>query len=314
MEERSNVVQEKIFSILVTTYNHEKYIESCLNSILNQEYNLKKIQLIIIDDKSSDNTRKIIKRWGSDNKNKFFEIKYIFNKKNLGISETHDLGIKKSTGYYFKYIAGDDILNKNAIQNIENIFEKNPSYLWGVSNVKPFKNNLNDKFYSLLPRKNYRKIFNFTPKNQLKCIYLQNYIPAPGTFFKRELFDKIGGIEKNYRTFEDWHTWIRILEKGYKPIYLEETLVFWRRHKESLSFSALNNKNNDYFKDQLNIMKKYILPNKLDIVTKLFVYLKYFILKRMIKNNKKYKMAENIRKKEPLDFYLKLKNFKEVKN
>lgn len=301
---------KKLFSILVTTYNHENYIEKCLNSILNQEYDLKNVQLIIIDDKSSDNTRKIINNWMKDYINKFYEVKYILNEKNLGISATHNLGIENSNGYYFKYIAGDDILNRNAIKIIEDIFEKNPNYLWGVSNVKPFKNNLEDKIYSLLPRKNYKKIFEFTPKNQLKCMYIQNYIPAPGTFFKKELFDKIGGIDINYKTFEDWHTWIRILEKGYKPIYLEEVLVFWRRHQNSLSFSAFNNKNNNYFEDQLDIMKKYILPNKLDLITKAFVYLKYLILKRMIKNNKNYNMGQKIRKKEPLDYYLKIKNLK----
>ena len=82
-------------SIIVCTYNHEKWIERCIRSILNQEnIDKKKLELIIINDKSKDKTNDILKKY-KDTKILNFE-----NKKNLGLPKSINKAIKISSGRY----------------------------------------------------------------------------------------------------------------------------------------------------------------------------------------------------------------------
>ena len=91
-------------SIIVPIYNAEKYIEKCLDSLLNQTK--KELEFILINDGSTDNTESIIKKY------KDKRIKYYKNK-NQGIGKTRNFGIEKATGRYIMFIDSDDYIDKN---------------------------------------------------------------------------------------------------------------------------------------------------------------------------------------------------------
>ena len=90
-------------SLIVPVYNTGKYLNKCLDSLVNQSY--KDIEIIVINDGSTDNSEKIIKSY------KDARIKYI-SKKNEGIGKTRNLGIEKATGDYLAFVDSDDYLNK----------------------------------------------------------------------------------------------------------------------------------------------------------------------------------------------------------
>lgn len=90
-------------SLIVPIYNTQKYLKKCIDSLVNQT--LKDIEIILINDGSTDNSEKIIKEF------KDKRIKYI-SKKNEGIGKTRNLGIEKSTGEYLAFVDSDDYLNE----------------------------------------------------------------------------------------------------------------------------------------------------------------------------------------------------------
>lgn len=101
-------------SIIVPVYNCEKYIERCINSILNQTYT--NIEVIIINDGSTDNSHKIVKNLiRIDNR-----IKYI-EQENRGPSEARNKGIEKSTGDYLMFIDSDDSISDRYVEEMINI-------------------------------------------------------------------------------------------------------------------------------------------------------------------------------------------------
>ena len=107
-------------SILVVTYNHEKYIEQCLNSIINQTQ--LPYEIIVSDDCSIDNTWNIVKKY----KKKYPKLFRIFrNKKNIGVFDNID----KIRGYYsgnvINFCAGDDLFKPKTIEKISNAILKN---------------------------------------------------------------------------------------------------------------------------------------------------------------------------------------------
>lgn len=92
-------------SIVIPTYNVEKYIARCLDSVINQT--LKEIEIIVVDDKSTDNTLSIVKDYASrDNRIKVIELF-----ENQGVSVARNTGIDLSTGEYIGFIDPDDYVD-----------------------------------------------------------------------------------------------------------------------------------------------------------------------------------------------------------
>ena len=95
----------KTISVIVPVYNVEKYLERCINSIINQTY--KKLEIILIDDASSDDSWKVCEQIARKDK----RIKIYRNEKNLGTSKTRSIGIQKSTGELIGFVDSDDTID-----------------------------------------------------------------------------------------------------------------------------------------------------------------------------------------------------------
>ena len=91
----------KKISVIVAVYNTEKYVEKCLNALLNQTY--QNLEIIVVEDGSTDNSKEVLKKY-ADNK----KIKIIYNKKNSGLSYSRNVGLENATGDYIGYIDSDD--------------------------------------------------------------------------------------------------------------------------------------------------------------------------------------------------------------
>ena len=90
-------------SVIVPVYNVEKYIKKCLNSLVNQT--LDEVEIVVVNDGSPDNSQKIIDEYTKKYKN----IKS-YVKKNGGLSDARNYGIKKATGKYISFVDSDDYI------------------------------------------------------------------------------------------------------------------------------------------------------------------------------------------------------------
>ena len=132
----------KSISVIIPTYNSEKTIRKAINSIFIQ--NIKNfIEIIVIDDNSSDDTIKKIE--GIEFK-KNFGLKLISNEKNRGPGYCREIGIKISTGFYITFLDSDDVWLRNKLYDQIGYIEKNPEIKFVISDYAreiKFKN----KFY-----------------------------------------------------------------------------------------------------------------------------------------------------------------------
>ncbi len=104
--------KNNLISIIVPIFNAEKYIRNCLDSILNQTYN--NIEIIIVDDCSTDNSIKICEEYNSK------RIKIYKNTQNHGPSYSRNIGILKSLGEYIMFIDADDIVDSRLCETLIN--------------------------------------------------------------------------------------------------------------------------------------------------------------------------------------------------
>ncbi len=105
-------------SVIVPVYNTEKYLKKCLDSLVNQT--LDDIEIIVINDCSPDNAKKIL----SEYEKKYKNIKVIHNKTNKGIGYNRNLGIEKASGKYIAFVDSDDYVDITMYEKMYNKAEK----------------------------------------------------------------------------------------------------------------------------------------------------------------------------------------------
>ena len=122
-------------SVIVPVFNSEKYLKNCLDSIVNQT--LKDIEIILIDDGSTDNSLEIIKQYSSLYNN----IKYC-SKKNEGQAIARNLGINMATGEFIAFVDSDDYIETNMFETLYNNAILNESDIVVCDYVEEYKNKI----------------------------------------------------------------------------------------------------------------------------------------------------------------------------
>lgn len=111
-------MHDTLVTIVVASYNNANYIERCLDSVINQTY--KNLEIVIVDDGSTDNTKVTIQRFMTDRRVRFVE------KQNGGLSSSRQLGLEQARGVYISFIDADDYLSESYVDaHVNNLFESN---------------------------------------------------------------------------------------------------------------------------------------------------------------------------------------------
>lgn len=252
-------------TVIVPAYNVEKYIEKCLESLVNQTY--RDVEILVINDGSTDNTKKIIKKYEKKYKN----LK-LLNKENGGLSSARNFGLQNTKTEYVTFVDGDDYLELNAYEVIMKKVEEEKADI-GIYNLKKIYPNkiVNSK----LSKRIYYK------KDSLKQIFSKS--KEIDVIVCNKIF-RINIIVKNRIYFEN-------------KAYFEDTGFIFRYlyfvKKISLQDLPLYN----YIQHNNSITKKF---NQLIISS---CENTYKIIKEFYKKNNKYEEYKN----EIEDMYLRMK-------
>jgi glycosyltransferase involved in cell wall biosynthesis len=218
-----------IISVVMPSYNHEKYIADAIHSIISQS--VKDLELIVVDDFSMDGSRYIIQSWSD----KDSRIKAIFHSKREGIARTVNDGIKNAKGRYIALTASDDMLKQDALEKAIAILDSSEQY--GVVILEGECIDNNNRRIGLLFSELHRK-----PSVQAGCFFRDlvrgNFI-CTGVI-RRSILEKhkIFHNEK-LKYLSDWVFWID-LSAVCDFIFLEEPLYYYRIHGTNTVFNLRN--------------------------------------------------------------------------
>lgn len=218
-------MEKKLVSIIVCSYNHEKYIKECLDSIKAQTY--PNIQLIVADDASQDNSSQTFKDWLKENN---YPAKTNFHQKNTGLSTVLNECVELVEGEFIKIIAADDFLHPEAIEKCVTKLE-NSGEEFGMVYTDTFT--INDASEIVEDIADYNKTGNLDPHVYRKEILKGNRIPALTVLMRINALKETGKYDSKL-IVEDYYRWLKINEK-YLICYIPEKLAYYRMHTDNIS-------------------------------------------------------------------------------
>ncbi len=146
-----------LISVVVPVYNVQDCLDYCLESVVNQTY--KTLEIIIIDDGSTDSSGKICDEWSKKDK----RIKVV-HQENKGLAETRNVGILVATGKYISFIDSDDYIDCKMLEILYKVLVKTNSQISACDNRRINK-------YSKVNLKQGGKIFEYNSKTALTQLF-----------------------------------------------------------------------------------------------------------------------------------------------
>lgn len=207
-----------LVSIVTPTFNQADYLAETINSVLAQDY--PNIEYIVLDDGSTDETVNVLKQFDG-------RIQWESHA-NIGQARTLNKGWSICKGKIIGYLSSDDMLAPNAVSEAVRALLNNPNIIL----TYPDYFLINER--SVVIRK-----FQAPDYNRKEMIERLICHPGPGAFFRRDIFDRLGGWNANLRQIPDVDYWLKISGYGnFKRLSLP--LAYSRIHASSLSFSKPN--------------------------------------------------------------------------
>jgi glycosyltransferase involved in cell wall biosynthesis len=273
---------KEIISIAVITYNSSKTVIDTLDSIKNQTYGAENLELIISDDGSLDDTVNVIKTWLSSHQSAFYNVNFIANNVNGGVSKNCNIAWNACTSQWIKTIAGDDLLKDICISTYVDYVKTRENVGIVFSLMQSFSETNGTKVNKrVFPVQRERKLF-FLHENPIKQLrYLRCHggiAAAPTSFMSKKMLDEVGGADNFYTRAEDFPLWTKLLKQRVAFLLINEVTVYYRVD-DSISSSNTFVCNEQYIREIITFDKAELKESR-------SLKEKFFIIERILKQKR----------------------------
>lgn len=217
-----------LVSVIIPVYNTEKYLDECMQSVLNQSY--APLEIILVDDGATDSCPHLC----DDYAKKDFRVKVV-HKQNGGLSSARNAGIRIAKGKYLTFVDSDDIVAPDMVETMVSLAQQ--------ENAEIVKICLARKEHSVDCIASAGNYFGVLPSEALRRIYTDppQIISACGKLFHARLFLDISFPEGRY--YEDEFTTPKLYNAASKIVFSESILYFYmQRNNDSIMRSSLTEK------------------------------------------------------------------------
>ena len=232
-------LQKKV-SVIIPSFNSGEFLDEAIQSVAGQTY--KNLEIIVVNDGSSDNTEEIVRRWQKQDS----RIRYIEHRFNKGLAAARNTGIKNSYGEYIAFLDADDVWIPTKLEVQIHAIEKEKVqgafsnwWIWdnfsGSKKLAFFENPLRGS------------------KDIINSLVKKNFGNSSTFVTKKEIFNQIGFFDETLKASEDYDFWLRLFFNNIKIAWINEPLVFYRQHNSQMSLNIYRMK-----MSRLKIFKKIV--------------------------------------------------------
>ena len=273
-----------VFSVIISIYNTGRYLDDSIGSIINQTIGFNKIQIILVNDGSTDETERICLNY----RNKYPENIIYIKINHSGVSIGRNIGIKHAKGKYINFLDADDKWDANAFKLVYLFFHYHKNidivgcrmiFFEAMMSYHP----LDYKFYK-------------TRKVNLNLEYNCIQLSSSSSFFRHSII-KDNLFDKGIFNGEDTLLINKILL--FKPIMglIKEAIYYYRKRRDSTSAVQNSAKNEDYYFSILKSVDGYLIEKSIQLYNKILPFIQFYIayntLFRIILPSNKYLDSRN---------------------
>lgn len=233
-----------LVSIVVPAYNEGKNILTTLKPLINLDYPLKKLEIIVVNDGSTDNTKNIVKKFIAQNKD--HNIKLV-SQPNKGKGAALNKGLHISKGEFFVCLDADSIVESDVLRTmLPHFTDKNIAVV--LPSLKAYKpSNFWQKmqWFEYIVNMFYKKLM-----SRLDCLHVS---PGPFSIYRKDILQKIGGFDENNLT-EDLEVTLRLQSKHYRIVQIMNAEVYTITPN---TFKSLYRQRNRWYKGAIINAIKY---------------------------------------------------------
>ena len=216
---------KKLVSVIIPSYNHEKYISDCVLSVLNQTY--KNLEVFVMDDCSTDNSFSILKKIKDE------RLKIFRSKKNKGTVRTINELTKKCNGEYVAIIGSDDIWKKDKIEKQVDYLDKHDD----VGAVFCLADIINEQGKKYVPDGGFNvdifKYENVSSGKRMRLFFeIGNHLCHSSSLIRKSVVDKIGFYDLAYRQLHDFEYWVRLVNE----FNIYKDIAFGYKEKDEIGY------------------------------------------------------------------------------
>ena len=216
-----------LVSVCIPAYNHEKYVDQTILSVINQTY--QNFELIVIDDGSRDNTKATIEK---------LKEKYdftFFSQPNQGLAKTLARLLQLSQGKYISFIASDDTMCPEKLELCVNLMESQTNLAFCHGRCQ----DINAAGEPIPGMDGRDKTAEWCAGSIFETLLNRGcFVSAPTTLIRKESLLNVGGIDESLE-IEDWNLWLS-LSHSHPVGFIEEVLAHYRLHGENTYWSKRN--------------------------------------------------------------------------
>lgn len=281
-------MKQPLISVIVPCYGVERYLNRCMESIVNQT--LKDIEIILVDDKSPDNVPQICNKWALKDK----RIKVIHKERNEGLGLARNTGLEVATGKYVAFVDSDDYISYNMYEKLYNkAIETSSDIVYcGV------KHEIKEKCFIDINDFSVETTFYKRDLHKLSIRYFDSaqepklIMSVWHSIYKRETIGQTRFYSERLVCSEDLPFQIEIIQKANKVTYIPDTLYYYCLNNNSLSKTFNFEKCFKYFSLAKIICKFYSDEEKIHIKKFFLVSCRNFI-RHLISSSISYREKRN---------------------
>ena len=207
-------MSQELISVIIPCYNYSRFLPEAVESVRQQSH--ASWECLIIDDGSKDDTREVATGLAASDPRITYHYKI-----NGGLSSARNHGIGLAKGKYLCFLDADDLFDKNKLREQAACFLANPQADVVYGKAMFFENSNTARHYhnkektvgSVLPE------FSGSGKQLIGLLNKGNITVVSTPLVKKEVFARVGNFDESYRSYEDWHFWMRCALAGCSFVY-----------------------------------------------------------------------------------------------
>jgi glycosyltransferase involved in cell wall biosynthesis len=218
MSEPPGILRPRV-SFVVPTYNYARFVAEAVDSLLDQDFQA--LEVIVIDDCSSDNTAEVLSRYAGDPR-----VRVIRHETNRGHIRTYNEGLAMATGEFVGLLSADDVcLRRDAVSRQVAIFDRDADVGFVYSALSYV--DADRKLLEVVQRWPDDSIHEGL--EEFRSLAFSNYVPASGTLVRARCHERLGYYDERLPHAGDWDLWLRLAAQ-HRVGYVADACYGWRLH------------------------------------------------------------------------------------